>query len=253
MAKKKKTPMRNGISDVLKGFLRFSTDNVIGIEYHPDSEDITITATNDFTGVTKQLDTNMNGGGGGGGCSYADFSAGNIKALIFHGTEYIETDYLGAMYVIFSARVMPTEVTSNEHYFGCANGNNRTDVQRNGGSQNTNNSVCASSTNFGFYSIPTNEERTLLVSGYQVNTSMVATLPLTIGAGYYQGHLEAQRSKMNFYGLNIMDIDGNCIARYMPWLENETPCVKDLISGNIFYNSGTGTFGYIENDGTVHQ
>ena len=211
----------------------------------------TVTGASDTT-LSDAVATLAAGYGEGGGGSYADFSAGNIKALIFHGTEYIQTDYLGAMYVIFSERIMPTSVTNNEHYFGCANGNNRTDVQRNGGSQNTTNSVCASSANFGFYSIPTNEERTLMVSGYQINTSMVATLPLTIGAGYYQGHVEAQRCKMNFYGLNIMDIDGNYIARYMPWLENGTPCVKDLISGNIFYNAGTGTFGYIESDGTVH-
>lgn len=204
------------------------------------------------TTLSDAVATLASGYGGGGGDSYADFSAGNIKALIFHGTEYIETDYLGAMYVIFTARVMPTGVTNYEHYFGCANGNNKTGVQRNASSQNSTNTVCSATANFGFYPIPTNVERTLIVMGYQVNSSMVATLPLTIGAGYYRGSLEAQRSKMNFYGLNIMDIDGNFIARYMPWLENGTPCVKDLVTGNIFYNAGTGTFGYIDADGNIH-
>lgn len=41
-------------------------------------------------------------------------------------------------------------------------------------------------------------------------------------------------------------------ADYIPCLDNNSvPCFYDTVSGNTFYNSGTGTFGYETMDGTV--
>ena len=50
----------------------------------------------------------------------------------------------------------------------------------------------------------------------------------------------------------LTDFSGNTILmRGIPALDkNNEPCIYDIISKNVFYNSGTGTFGYETEDGT---
>lgn len=88
---------KNGNADILRGLFRFNKENVIGIEYHTNSEDITITKTNDITEETKVLETNMNGGQGS-----VDFGS-NVSfniAQLFH--RLATGNYVGGSFTLSS-------------------------------------------------------------------------------------------------------------------------------------------------------
>ena len=49
------------------------------------------------------------------------------------------------------------------------------------------------------------------------------------------------------YAFNIYEGD-NLVMNLVPFLDGNTPCLKDVISGNMYYNSGSGTLTYGEDD-----
>jgi len=191
------------------------------------------------------------GGGGGGFADWLDFSAGNIQALIAHGSEYIMTDYMGTGNEIFGAKFASSEAVRYEHFWGMSFSNNKYDMQRSNASWNIDTMVR------GTASIDrlaiTSGTPFVKAAGALGYGAMTPTKALAIFAGYYNNNLESQLSKATFYGLNLVNANGEYIARFMPWLENGTPCVKDLISGSIYYNAGTGAFGYIDAEGVTHD
>ena len=49
------------------------------------------------------------------------------------------------------------------------------------------------------------------------------------------------------YAFNIYEGD-NLVMNLVPFLDGNTPCLKDVISGNMYYNSGSGTLTYGEDN-----
>lgn len=204
------------------------------------------------TTLSDAIESLMAGyGGGGGTADWLDFSAGNIQALIAHGSEYIMTDYMGTGNEIFGAKFASSKAVQYEHFWGMSFSNNKYDMQRQGASWNVNTMV-RGTTSIDTFSI-TSGTPFVKAGGALGYEAMTPTKALAIFAGYYNNNLEPGLSKATFYGLNLVNANGEYIARFMPWLENGTPCVKDLISGSIYYNAGTGTFGYIDAEGVTHD
>lgn len=55
------------------------------------------------------------------------------------------------------------------------------------------------------------------------------------------------RCLAKLYALNIYEGD-DLVMNLVPFLDGNTPCLKDIISGNVYYNSGSGTLTYGEDD-----
>lgn len=55
------------------------------------------------------------------------------------------------------------------------------------------------------------------------------------------------RCLAKLYAFNIYEGD-NLVMNLMPFLDGSTPCLKDVISGNMYYNSGSGTLTYGEDN-----
>jgi hypothetical protein len=61
-----------------------------------------------------------------------------------------------------------------------------------------------------------------------------------VGTPYTKG------CKMNVYGFTIYD-NGVLFQDLRPYVdENGTPCFKDVVTGKLFYNQGTGVLEYRE-------
>ena len=189
------------------------------------------------------------GGGGGSGSGFPDFSAGNIRALIFNSA-YFTTDYYDTLQNLYVIMFKSGTTVSYEHFFGITAGNTRVGVQRNA-SQATAANCYVQGTSKGNNYLPIDKYPTIIGPNCLGLSALTATLPLIIGCGYYNGARENQKSNMTFYGLNIIDSNNDFVARFMPWLEGSTPCIKELISGNLYYPD-TGTVGYIDNSGVTH-
>ena len=199
-------------------------------------------------------------GGGGGGSGFddpEDFTGGNILAIKSHGTEYILTDFYGKIECISATKMSDNNVTAYEGYWSLYNANsNNIGLQRNASTtsmivkfaSNTQINVAIDGYSSGNIIVP-------VVSniGFMNNSSVVATYPLVIFGNYYNNALETTYATYTFYGLNILDKDLKYVARFMPWLDNGEACVKDLISGKIYKNTGTGAFDYIDLEGVVHS
>lgn len=210
---------------------------------------------NDTTGAS---DTNLSdavgtlvaGYGGGGGGGNPMFSAGNIQALIFHSA-YFATDYTDTMQNVYTMMLKSGTAVNYEHFFSMAAGNKRVGSQRNTAQATSLNFYMQSSTKSNVYA-PVDKVPYIATADCIGLSAVTVTLPLIIGGGYYNGNIENQKSNMTFYGMNIIDSNGDYVARFMPWLDGSTPCIKELISGTL-YNPITGTVGYIDNSGTVHN
>lgn len=194
------------------------------------------------------------GQGGGGSNDVFEFSAGNIKALVFNSA-IVTTDYTDNQDAIYAIKLKGGTVVQYEHFFGeSASGNTaRTGLQRYSSSTTKLSALIRSGNNVA-YSVSTDiSNDSIIVIGKQsVEGTVSTTFPLLIGGGYYQGAQESQKSNMTFYGLNIIGANNEYVARFMPWLEGTTPCVKELISGSLYYAT-VGTLGYIDNNGTIHN
>lgn len=190
--------------------------------------------------------------GGGDMDDYEDFTAGNIQAIVGHGTEYILTDYYGTLKDLISIKIKDTDITGYEGYWAIASGNATNAVQR-----------YASGNTFSF-NFQGHNANGISISGFSSGLPVIlvhSTLgfdaltvnhPLVIGRNYYRGAFEAVAT-FTFYGLNILDGEGKYVKRFMPWLENGVACVKEILSGNLYYNSGTGNYDYIDKEGVLHN
>ena len=187
----------------------------------------------------------------GGGDDPYDFTGGNILAIVSHGTEYIDTDYYPSFNGLFCTKLKDVNVTNNEYYWGTTDGSVRTCLQRNSA---TNLFVVVSNAG-GSVAFPGygSGEVISVLSGTLGLVSRVANKPLLFFRGYYNGNIESVKATYTFYGLNILNTDFEFVARFMPWLDNGVACIKDLISGTIYTNSGTGAFDYIDLEGVTHS
>lgn len=180
----------------------------------------------------------------GGGSEYEDFTGGNIKSITSTGTQYILTDYLCPLGALFSIKFSDNNITGYEGYFSTVNGSTVTGIQRNG----VQNSLIIkfAGTDVKGVAYPGYDFGDPIVVTFSTigRSSLVSTLGLVICGSYYNGNLESTKGRFTFYGLNIFDGDGNVLKRFRPWLENGVACVKELESGTIYYNSGSGSFSY---------
>lgn len=192
------------------------------------------------------------GGGGSDKADFSAFSAGNIKALIFNSA-HIDTDLYINSNKMYTVKFKSGAKIQYEHVYGISygNGNSKIGVQRN-----------SSYDQFGETLISASfAQKTVVVNGDDVVFSACAfdkspvyeaTFPLLIGDGYYNNNRENKVTNITFYGLNIIDENNEYVAQLMPWLEEDVPCVKDIVSGSLYYAT-TGTLGYIDNNGTIHN
>lgn len=203
------------------------------------------------TTLSDAVGTLVAGYGGGGGGNPM-FSAGNIQALIFHSA-YFVTDYTDTMQNIYTAMIKAETTVNWEYFFSMAagTGSPMAGAQRYGTNLNGVSFIIQTSTIQNIYA-PISAVPYIATVNCIGLSAVTVTLPLIIGGGYKNGSIENQKTNMTFYGMNIIDSNGDYVARFMPWLDGSTPCIKELISGTL-YNPTTGTVGYIDNSGTVHN
>lgn len=190
-------------------------------------------------------------GGGGGVDDPTDFSGGNIMAIVGHGTEYINTTYCPSQNVVCGTKLADSNTTQYEHYWSFCNSTNYVGLQRyNQTNQITvkQNGAQISLSFAGFGSKAVTPVFSTL--GTTVRT---ATKPLLFFRGYYNNNIESQISAYTFYGLNILNSNFEYVARFLPWLDNGEACIKEIISGTIYKNAGTGAFDYIDLEGVLHS
>lgn len=205
------------------------------------------TTTEDVTNYANaEITVNVSGGGEAG---INDFSGGNILAIIGNGAEYIETDYLPPFSGVFCAKLSDSARTRYQHYWGATQASNRIGMQVNNGIM-----LFVPGYSTGYVATLTGWSSgnvvTPILSG---SNSIVAAKPLVFFRGYYNGSLESSIAKFTFYGLNIMSTDFEPVKKYRPWLDNGIACIKEMISGTIYHNSGSGAFKYVDLNGVVHS
>lgn len=189
---------------------------------------------------------------------YDDFSGGNILALISHKDEYINTGYYPKVCTEYFLKATKDKTyTLFENLFATLFGSIETRV----GIQMYQSSL----TNVSFYTtsgaatanVPSTlsaDVPAILSTRHLISADpyIVATKPLLIFYGYYGTGFD-RRSQFNFFGLKCYEF-GTLVKKYVPWLdENNVPCVHELVDDEYFYNVGTGTFGYIDLEGNVHD
>lgn len=213
-----------------------------------------ITGQSDTT-LSDAVESLVDGYGGGGGFKYQDFSGGNIQAIIGDGASYINTGVVLNPNGIFSIKFDPnnTKKTNWEYIFSIdksTGGNDRICIQRSGAT-NTWNFVYKPLSDISF--TPDGVAtvfRGILPHQYDSRTDV----SLQLFRGHYNGNFESQISKMIFYGFNVVNENNEYIIKIVPWKdENDVICVKNLVTGDIYYNAGTGTFGYIDANGITHN
>ena len=190
-------------------------------------------------------------------------STGNISAIISHGNELINTGFYpnSCCLARFDAKFDSMQTYGNLYGSTGAN-NSRFGIQFNS-SANGIYSYAWSTSNVNNMSssIPGNGVRfvSYLSNGFSLfndgqNATIEATRPLLIFGGYYTENYD-KKSAITFYGLQVYDlIKMKIVKNYVPWLdENNIPCVKELETNTLLYNAGSGEFGYIDLDGTVHD
>ena len=187
-----------------------------------------------------------------------DFSGGNILALISHGSEYINTGYYPRVCTEYFLKATKDKTyTAYENLFSALFGSTgtRIGIQMNGNSLTN---VCYYATSgSSVANIPSSlsaDVPTILSTRHLVSAGhdTVATKPLLIFYGYYNAGFD-RKGQFNFFGLKCYEF-GTLVKKYVPWLdENNVPCVHELVDDEYFYNVGTGTFGYIDLEGNVHD
>lgn len=191
--------------------------------------------------------------GGGGGDTSVDFDAGNIAAIVSHGTEYILTDFYGHENELFSLKIADSSVNAYEGYISLQNGTKSHGFQRSGSQKNIysinfrGTAITVTDADYG-----DGKPAIMRMCGWGLG-NRTPEAPLVIFGNYYNNALESTKGTFTFYGLNIVNLDGTYAARFMPWLENGVACVKDIVSETIFTNAGTGAFDWIDKDGVTHS
>lgn len=187
---------------------------------------------------------------GGGGDDPYDFSGGNILAIVSHGTEYIDTDVYPSFNGYFCAKFKDVNETNYEYYWSTTNNSARTTMQRSGNRLQLYINGWGYGVNYPGYS--SGDIITPCIGAVNIN-NVTANKPLLFFRGYYNGNVEAQIATYTFYGLNILDKNGEFVNRFRPWLNNGVACIKDLETGNLYTNGGTGAFDYIDTEGVLHS
>lgn len=194
-------------------------------------------------------------GGGGGIDDPIDFTGGNILAIKGHGTEYIITDIYPNFVGVYGTKLSDDSITNYEYYWA-ALGLSTTylGLQRNGTAQTVlvkgmgGNAPAVTYTGFANGNIITP-----VFSSMGLSEPANKQQPLAFGRGYYNGSMESQIATYTFYGLNILNSNFEYTYRFVPWLDNGVACIKELISGTIYHNSGTGAYDYIDLEGVLHN
>ena len=186
-----------------------------------------------------------------------DFSGGNILALIGHAQEYIVTEYYPKLCTDYYLKLTkPTFYRNYEGFFSAlfVNENARPGIQMANRSDRVNilvtRYIVAQNVALPLPTTdPTVWSTRCAMSG---NALQTASKPLVIFHGYGASNLDVIGG-FNFYGLKCYEF-GKLVKKYVPWLdENNVPCVHELVDDEYFYNVGTGTFGYIDLEGNVHD
>ena len=182
-----------------------------------------------------------------------DFSGGNIRALISHAHEYIDTGYYPNIDVEMRLKI-ENNAYSNQYGGLCCAAFESSRIGCQFLSSNT------SVAQF-FTTLTANYSGTIGVSIsnpfwirplilYQ--TPEQALRPLIIFY-VYRGTGYDRKGGMTFHGLKCYEF-GKLVKKYVPWLDgNGVPCVHELVDDEYFYNVGTGAFGYIDLEGNVHD
>lgn len=192
-----------------------------------------------------------------------DFSGGNLLALITHGNEYLVTNFNPPASTNYLCKFRVKAVANNPTVFGTIYKPPGCEFRINlfAGTTGLQKSRYAVSIGISGGGINIDHD-TSVVSIIPVNSPCPdsdnpSTYPLAIFgqyAGNSTGNVGNTEGRYEFYGLKCYDQNGNLIKKYVPWLDdNNVPCVRELISGDLIYNSGTGTFGYIDLEGNVHD
>ena len=79
------------------------------------------------------------------------------------------------------------------------------------------------------------------------NGSYLSSLTYRIGAGPTGASSNSYWCTCEIWGNKFTNADGELIQDLRPYVdENGVACFKDVVTGNLFYNKGTGTLGYTE-------
>lgn len=201
--------------------------------------------------AVRTLCDGYGGGGDSGMDDWNDFSGGNIQAIIGTGEQYILTDFLIDRIGMFALKFKDTNTTAYEGYWSTAYNSQTLGVQRaNAGSSVFLNMGQGTQYTLGAQSTMVNGGVIMLTNIGMGFANQIENKPLVIFANYYRGEIESPKGAFTFYGFNVLDEHGKYKLRFVPWLDNGEACVKELITGNIYRNAGTGTFGYIDANGT---
>ena len=180
-----------------------------------------------------------------------------VESLESTGTEYIDTGFnLDACRVEIVAECTSLPATSgyqalfskNYDYAGCAvfacnpNWGVRSYIQTNTPSNKKSTIIANFSLENSFPKavmtvdgVSVEYTRTSLPSSANHNWSLMGTPNRSFGL------------KGRVYSCKIYDSDNNLLADYKPYLdESGVACMKDMVTGAILHNSGTGTFGFTE-------
>lgn len=189
------------------------------------------------------------------GYSGGETPKGNIQALITHGNEWVNTNLLIDSTKIFVFDGIISTYHQYDYLFGLSGGSSIRACCQYSSDTSLNIPFWYSNANFSFF--PTIGERfTVIVGGnfnYITAARYTATKPLLIFAGYYQEIQQSARFKGYFYGLELIDYTTRQLAyNFVPWLDsNDVPCIKDTVHNQLYYNSGTGGFDYLDNNGNI--
>lgn len=179
-----------------------------------------------------------------------DFSGGNIRALISHAQEYIDTGYYPTIDVEMRLKIEGNAYSNQYGGFCCvAYSASRIGCQYQ--SSNYDRAQFYTTINLNYSDSVSLSEPFWIRSLIPYQTQEQADRPLIIFYTYRNAGFD-RKGGMTFYGLKCYE-SRELVKKYVPWLdENNVPCVHELIDDEYFYNVGTGAFGYIDLEGNEH-
>lgn len=215
---------------------------------------ISATYTTNDTYDTTLIDEVTVNVSGGGVDDPLDFTGGNILGIKGHGTEYIVTDVYPNFVGVYGTKLSDDNITNYEYYWSALGTNTGyLGLQRNGQAQTiTVKGMGGNAPSISYTGFSSGNIINIVFSSIGISEPGTKKYPLAFGRGYYNGAMEAQIATYTFYGLNILNSDFEYTYRFVPWLDNGVACIKELISGKIYHNSGTGAYDYIDLDGVLH-
>ena len=179
-----------------------------------------------------------------------DFSGGNIRALISHAQEYINTGYYPNIDVEMRLKIA-NNAYSNQYGGLCCVAYSTSRIGCQFYSSNYEKAQFLTTINLSYADVVNIDNPFWIRSLIPYQTQEQANRPLIIFYVYRNAGYD-RKSGMTFYGLKCYE-NRKLVKKYVPWLdENNVPCVHELIDNEYFYNVGTGNFGYIDLEGNEH-